>query len=229
MSIYELFPEAEKLPLFSTASTSNVNKYLTENNMEIHLFSHGEIIYSPMLKNVSVGIILDGKAHVHPFGADEKTLLKTMHKGDIFGIANLYAEDYRFPSVIISEKHTKVLFIDGDAFKRFIENDPAALKYYLRFLSQKIVYLNKKISTFTAGSAECKLALYIAENSDGKTFHSSLPMSDLAKTLGLGRASLYRALDKLIASNLINRDGMDIHITDKEGLLALASGDITQF
>ena len=160
---------------------------------------------------------------------DEKTLLKTMGVGEIFGIANLYAEDVCFPSVIIADKKATVLFIDGDAFKSFIENDSSALKCYLRFLSQKIVYLNKKIATFSASSAESKLAIYLTEYSKEDSFSLSISMSELAKTLGLGRASLYRALDKLVASELIARDGANIRIIDREDLLAIASNDIIQF
>ena len=119
--------------------------------------------------------------------------------------------------------------MEGEAFKRFIENDSSALKCYLRFMSQKIVYLNKKIATFTASNAESKLALYLTEYSVKDEFSLSVSMSELAKTLGVGRASLYRSLDKLVDSKLIERNGSDIRIINREDLLALASNDIIQF
>ena len=225
MTVYEIFPDIERLPFFKCASKDTVNKYLNENTINVRSFSTGETIYSPISKSISVGILIDGMAKVRPNG-DEKTLLKTMHVGELFGIANLYAEESSFPSIIVAEKKSKVLFIDGDVFKSFIENDPSALKCYLAFLSKKIVYLNKKIATFTASSAENKLALYLLENGTEDTLHLSVSMSELAKTLGLGRASLYRALDKLLEARLIERDGADIRIIDHENLLALASNDI---
>ena len=228
MTVYEIFPDIKKLPFFKCASNDTVNKYLNEDAIKVSSFSHGEIIYSPVSKRISVGILIEGTAKVSPNG-DEKTLLKTMGVGELFGIANLYAEDASFPSVIVAEKKAKILFIDGDAFKSFIENDPSALKCYLSFLSKKIVYLNKKIATFTASSAENKLALYLTENAKENTLHLSVSMSELAKTLGLGRASLYRALDKLLDAGLIERDGADIRMIDRENLLALASNDIIQF
>lgn len=228
MMVYEIFPEIENLPFFKYALKDNVNKYLTDDSIKVNSFSHGDIIYSPISKDISVGILMDGIAKVRPNG-DEKTLLKTLHQGEIFGIANLYAEDACFPSIVIAEKKATVLFIDGKAFKSFIENDPSALKYYLRFLSQKIVYLNKKIATFAASSADSKLALYLTEYSSENTFSLSISMSELAKTLGLGRASLYRALDKLVALELIHRNGSNIKILNRENLLALASNDIIHF
>lgn len=228
MTVYEIFPDIKKLPFFECASNDTVNKYLNESAIKVRSFSHGDIIYSPASESISVGILIEGAAKVRPSG-DEKTLLKTMNVGELFGIANLYAEDAAFPSVIAAEKKAKILFIDGDAFKSFIENDSSALKCYLRFLSKKIVYLNKKIATFTASNAESKLALYLTQNANEDMLQLSVSMSELAKTLGLGRASLYRALDKLLEAKLIERDGADIRIIDHEDLLALVSNDIIQF
>ena len=92
------------------------------------------------------------------------------------------------------------------------------------------IYLNKKISTFTAGNADCKLALYLIENNENGKLNSTLSMSALASTLGVGRASLYRAFDKLENANLIKKDGMDIFIIDSDGLLSLTACDpTTQF
>ena len=230
MTVYEIFPQIVDIPFFSIASQKNAELYLKDDKITVMSFSQGETIYSSASSDHCVGILIDGSAKVRPCGCDDKTLLKAMKIGDIFGIANLYAENSSFPSIITADKKARVMFIDGDAFKNFIENDPIALKCYLGFLSQKIVYLNKKISTFAAGSAESKLALYLIENSSEGKFISSLSMSGLANALGVGRASLYRALDKLINLNIIKKDGTDIYIIDNGGLLALTSYDhSTQF
>ena len=230
MTAYEIFPQIVNIPFFSLTSKKNAERYLKDDKINVTSFSHGEMIYSPSSANHYVGILIEGSAKVRPCGCDDKTLLKAMKIGDIFGIANLYAENSSFPSIITADKKARVMFIDGDAFKNFIENDPAALRCYLNFLSQKIVYLNKKISTFAAGSAESKVALYLIENNFEGKFRSSFSMSELANALGVGRASLYRALDKLANSNIIKKDGTDIYIIDNEGLLALTSYDhSTQF
>ena len=112
-----------------------------------------------------------------------------------------------------------MLFINGTSFRSLIENDSGALNAYLRLMSDKIVFLNKKISTLTAGSTEKKLAVFLAEHERDGAFPQSLSMSALADILNIGRASLYRALDSLEAEGLIIRDGKKIMITDKNALL----------
>ena len=159
---------------------------------------------------------------IYPNCGDEKTLLKSISKGDIFGISNLYT-DAVFPSIIVADKRASVLFIDGNAFKTFIENDANALKSYLQFLSKKIVYLNQKIATLSAGSSDAKLALYLFEHSNDGKLQLDCSMSELANTLGVGRASLYRSLDRLTCDNIIERNGFELKIADIDKLSSVAS------
>ena len=137
----------------------------------------------------------------------------------MFGVANLYSEDQPFISMITANGNCQVLFIDANAFCDLIERDSVAMRSYLAFLSKKIIFLNKKISTLTAGSTEKKLAFFLAENQHDGTFSQHVSMLAIAETLNVGRASLYRALDTLEAHGLIHRDGKTIFIPDINALL----------
>ena len=93
---------------------------------------------------------------------------------------------------------------------------------YLAFLSEKIRYLNRKIVTLTAGSAERRLAYFldtsIPENAaDIPTI--TVPMNSLAEMLNLGRASLYRAADRLSEEGFIERDGKTIKVINRKGMM----------
>ena len=200
------------------ANAENIERYFDEKSVFVKTFHSGEVIYSKDSEKRCVGMIISGKATCEPFGSKDNALLRIMQENDTFGVANLYCVNEPFPSVIVAKTATKVLFIDGDAFCRLIENDASVLKAYLSFLSNKLVYLNKKISTLTAGTTEKKLAAYILENCDDNNTLPALSMSSLADILGIGRASLYRALDELEALDLIRKDGKTISITDKNAL-----------
>ena len=215
-----LYSCIQKNRILKSASAKNIERYFDENSTFVKAFRSGEVIYSKDSKKRCVGIIISGKASCEPYGSKDNALLRIMQENDTFGVANLYCINQTFPSVITAKTAATVLFIDGDAFCRLVENDANVLKAYLAFLSNKLVYLNKKISTLTAGTVEKKLAAYILENcGDGDTL-PSLSMSALADMLGVGRASLYRALDELEALNLIRKNGKTISVTDKNALLS---------
>ncbi len=207
--------------ILSKAHPDNLKKYLSSDSVKFKSFSAGDEIYSPRSCERLVGILLYGCATVRPESEGENAILKLLRPEEMFGISNLYSQKQPFPSVITARCACEVMFIDAPAFASLIENDSGALRAYLSLLNNKIGYLNKKISTLTAGSTEKRLALYLAENQCDGEFSADLSMSALSDMLNVGRASLYRALDSLSAAGLILRDGKKILIPDKNALLNL--------
>ena len=203
--LYELIPNLKENPFFRGVSDEYIRSCFSNGKFSVKEFSKNELAYSSSDNAPTVAIIADGSAKVYSECENENALLKTLYSGDVFGIANLYAEDEPFPSRIIASSKTKILFIDGEDFKTFIENDKTALKNYLSFQAKKIVYLNRKISTLTAGNAEKKLLHFIIDHSHDNIFVSPCSMSELADMLQLGRASLYRAIDCLVENGIIEK------------------------
>ncbi len=198
-----IIPNLQSNLLFSDIPENYINEKFNNDSVIIKEFEANTIAYSSQTEPIYVGIIISGSVRVYSGWREEKALLNTLHSGNIFGIANLYDENEPFPSQIITVSNTKIAFIRGDTFKDFIENNDIAMKNYLRFLTKKIIYLNKKITTFTAGSSEKKLALFISEHTNENTFIPPCSISELSSILGIGRASLYRAIDILKENNII--------------------------
>jgi len=220
MKIYDIYPQISQNLIFKDASREVVDRYLNESTLTVKAFNTGEVIYSPENYAKSIVLILRGRAIVSSVANKERVVLKTHSAGNMFGVANLYSDEPP-PSVITAAERTEVLFIDGAAFCSVIENDKNAMRAYLAFLSKKIIYLNKEISTFTAGSAEKKLAFFLCENQADGRLELSFSMSRLAEMLGVGRASLYRALEALEAQGLVAREDKTLLIPDKDRLLKI--------
>ena len=90
---------------------------------------------------------------------------------------------------------------------------------FTEFLTDRICFLNEKIASFTGYTAESRLTMYLKEHASasadsektGTSPHILLPpLKTLAETLGVGRASLYRALDSMEENGSIKRDGRAI-------------------
>ena len=207
--------------ILRTVDEQIIEKYLPDEKLCVVEAVAGEQILSPRTTDKRVGIVLSGTVTASPGTGGHHAMLKVLGEGDIFGIANLYANSSSFPSTICAKTACSILLIDGEAFMTLIENDRSALAAYLGFLSDRIVYLNRKISTLTAGDTEKKLASFLAKNERDGEFLQNASMSAIADMLNIGRASLYRALDALSASGLIVREGKKILIPDKNALLNL--------
>ena len=218
MDIEKIHLQLKKHPIFKNAEPNNLKTYIKESSVALCSFSSDEDICSPLTDNIPVGLIISGKALVHSSDGG-KVLIKTVSEGAIFGIANLYSENAAFPTRISAKKSCKVLFISPDDVRSLIENDPSVMRAFMAFLSENIVYLNKKISSLTAGSAERRLSVYLSENAKDGVFTLTTSASTLAAMLDIGRASLYRVLDKLESDGFIERKAKTIILKNEKEML----------
>ena len=148
--------------------------------------------------------------------------MNVLGPGQCFGAASMFQEYDFYVTDIRAGKRSSVLFLPQDALMQLFGQSQRALANYLSFLTGRIFYLNRRIDAYTGGSAECRLAMYLLDNQqDGAPPTVTLPfgMNKLAELLGIGRASLYRAMETLEKKGLIAREGKCIAILKPNGLL----------
>ena len=212
--------ETEKIfksPIFEDVDDDLALKIFEKHNCQSVDFEDGDIILSQSEPSRMAGIFLSGEAIVTTADDSKNALLRFFKAGDFFGIANLFTnEDY--VSFIRAKKKCRVFFFTEDAIRELLENDKNFLYNYLVFLTGRISYLNQKIRYLTAGSAERRLALYLS-SFDSETVELEASLSSLSELLDIGRASLYRAFDTLVADGYIEKKGRTIHLLAPEAMI----------
>ena len=144
--------------------------------------------------------------------------LNTLLKGDSFGITAVFSDD-DFPTVVYARRTAEIVFITKNELMTLINRIPDIALNIIRFQNKKLAFLNKKIETFSAGSVEERLAGYLLdEYKKHGTCDLSLNRAKTADVLGVGRASLYRALDSLSEAGIITLDSKKIFIKDPNDL-----------
>ena len=209
------------LKLFEGVNKKILSSFLKNGNIEPMEYSADETILSPSEKRKKAVIFLSGAAEVYSSDEGRNLLLRTFGEGDLVGVSNLFSTD-DFPSRVIAVKRCVVLEISPESFGKILESDNRAMYNYIAFLSKKIRYLNRKIVTLTAGSAERRLAYFLDTSiPEDKTdiAEITVQMNSLCEMLNLGRASLYRAADKLTDEGFIEREGKTIKVIDRVGMI----------
>lgn len=219
MNIFERYPILNSFVILKSADREKISSFIPENSVTEHSFAAGAEIISPDMTDIPVGFLLEGSATVGSTDDGKRVLIRTVGAGAVFGVATLYSADQPFPTKISAKTPCKILFIPRVAMKALIENDSGANKEFLAFLSNRIVYLNKKINAFTAGSAERRLSLFLSDNETDGICSLDISMSALADMLDIGRASLYRALDRLTEDGFIERADKTIIVKNKKSML----------
>ena len=209
------------LKLFDKVNEKTLYSALESGDIKSREYASGEVLLSPEQKCKKAVIFLSGTADVYSADKGRALLLRTFGKGEVVGISNLFSTD-EFPSRVIASKKCRVLEISPESFGRILEDDGQAMYNFIAFLSGKIRYLNRKIVTLTAGSAERRLAYFLdtcIPESNVDMAEITVPMNSLCEMLNLGRASLYRATDKLSEEGFIKREGKTIKVIDRKGMM----------
>lgn len=177
-------------------------------------FSAGDIVYSSDSFESSLCIILSGRVVIFGAADGKSVKLRTADAGEIFGAAALFGAE-KYVSTVKASRASEVLFVGEDEMTEILSHDSACMLDYVSFLSQKIRFLNEKITAFTAKSADAAVAEYI-KNQRSDEF--PVNMSSLSRQLDIGRTSLYRSVEKLARLGAIEYDGGKIKIISKEKL-----------
>jgi CRP-like cAMP-binding protein len=128
-------------------------------------------------------------------------------------MATLFYEDEEYPSEITAESAMRIAVLPKELVEDAFEKYPEFAKAYAVLLSQKIHFLNEKLSAFSEGEAHEKLLRWILSIADGRDeFDLPCSVSKLASMVGIGRASVYRAFDQLTEEGKIIREGKKIKL-----------------
>lgn len=215
------------IPLFVNADRELLEKMLSDGT-KIANFAGGERILPEIDKKRHLAVIIKGKAQIFSNDSDRNVILRSIGKGDLFGIVGLFDENLPEISRVYAKSACTVIYIPPEALMRLIESDRKMMYSYIAFLEKRIRFLSKKIICYTAGSAERRLAYYLDsladENvmrgtSEPQTIMLGVPISTVALTLGIGRASLYRAIDTLTLDGFIRKEGKKILLLNRTEML----------
>ncbi len=171
---------------------------------QIITFEKGEEIYSPNQYEKKMGFVLSGECSVLQKHTGGDVSLKPVLPGDTFGILTIFLHEQDYPTYIRAKRRSTILFLSANDIHQLIEKNSSIALNIITFMSERITFLNKRIATYSSSSVEEKLTSYILAlcKETGKT---ELPFNkaEAAHAIGVGRASLYRALHSMCESGIV--------------------------
>lgn len=202
--------------LFDGMNADNVISYIEKCNLTA--FSSGDEIHSWKNPCGGIGVLLSGRARIVSGSGD--TLLRILKTGDLFGAASAFAMGETNRTTVIASGNCNVMIIPENVINEIISSDVSAAKRYIAFLSDRINFLNSRISTLTAGDAVAKTAGFILSletDDDGNAIIND-SLTNVASRLNMGRASLYRTIDKFETDGFLKREKDTLTILNRDGL-----------
>lgn len=170
-------------------------------------FSHSETVYTTNRFCQAFGIVLAGELTVTMHGSEgHGVVMRYLTAGQVFGVAAMFGEVESYVSEVVAKSDCIVQFISETELKELCFENPQIALNYIRFLSERIRFLNRKIHVFTCNDAIQRLYLHLQSHvtQDGSIAFSA-SMAVLARQLGIGRSTLYRSFSRLEEAGLIQK------------------------
>lgn len=193
---------------------SNIDMEYIKSGAGFIAIKKGETIMAKNRFSRCLVLIIKGSAAVSKICLDgHRAVINRLGEGDVFGMATLFYEEAEFPSEITAETPMRIAVFPKEFVEAAFSEYPEFAKAYATLLSEKIHFLNKRLSAYSEGEAHEKLLRWILSMAEGrKEFELPCSVSKLAAMVGIGRASVYRAFDLLSDEGKIRKEGKKIVI-----------------
>lgn len=183
-----------------------LEQLIKENNLKITAFSKNEIIKEEKTVCDSVGIIIEGKIKISNITySNDEYIIDILSSGSLFGENLIFSSNNFYPGNIISINKSKVIFISKKKFIEILQCNQQFLLFYLNFISNKYIELQKRIKIISQPSIKSKFIYYLQINSINNNGVKIRSITDLALYLNIPRPSLSRVILDLEKNKIIKR------------------------
>ena len=193
------------MPFFSCADET-VRRALESELSHKCEYTRGEEV---PIAAAQLGIVLRGSVKIKR----GEVILGEKTRGGSFGYACLFGGD-GVPTSLVASCDCRIIFLPSELLSDLMKSDFSLCENLLSVMGERIRFLNSKLASFTSPNACEKVWAQLSsfpKDEDGRCGGFS-GLAELSRVCGVGRATLYRALDELEAMKKISRDGKNIYI-----------------
>ena len=201
-----------RTPLFQGLPETLALRAAADRRSTLTEAARGETIYTPHAFSRSLGAVLSGRVEVRK----GELIVSVLEPGDLFGAAALFNDRTDYAARLTARTPCRLLLLPQELVEELMAASPALARQYIRYLSGRIRFLEQKINSLVAGTAEERLSCFLRAQVRDGLVPLDCSLTGLAGRLNLSRASLYRALDALEARGAIRREGRAIRVLKPE-------------
>ena len=221
----EIIAVVQACPLFAGLSREELSVLLDQSSCRIRSFGKGELVAVAGDEIGFMHIVVEG----HVTGEMVDFAGKVIKIEDIepprpLAPAFLFGEQNRYPVNITAGSDVKILSIPRDEFLKMMQSSERVLRNFVNIVSSRGQFLSNKIRFLSFTTIKGKLVQYMLElalSSKSDLFMLPLSQSMLSELFGVARPSVGRAIVELKEAGLIDADGRQVRLLDRNGLSAL--------
>lgn len=189
-----------EFPLFAGANKDVLNNFLLNAPHKISSFRKGDIVVMQDSPCRSLMLLCQGSLSARMTNSEGKEVtIEILHAPEILAPAFLYASENKFPVTLQAEEDIKIWSLSKDEFLRMMETDTRVLRNFLRNISDRSLFLSRKLNEFALQSLSTRIIGYLKRN---EVINN---VQDVAFIMGVARPSLSRTLSSMVDQGLLQK------------------------
>jgi CRP/FNR family transcriptional regulator len=190
------------------------------------VFHRGQIVFSEGDDGTGFYVVISGRVKIFKLSPEGKEqILHIFGPGDPFGEAAVFSGQH-FPANAEAMESSRIFFFPRGSFSDLIKDNPSLALNMLAILSKRLRRFANLIDDLSLKEVPGRLAahlLYLSGQSEGsEQLELNITKTQLASLLGTIPETLSRILGKMSKQGLIESDGRQIKILEREALEELA-------
>ena len=110
----------------------------------------------------SLFILCNGSVRTQMVSAEGKQLtIETLKAPQLLAPAFVFASENRFPVNIEAKEKCEILVINKNIFLEFLHQQPAVMRNFLQLVSDRTLFLSKKLNAFALQSLKSRILNYL--------------------------------------------------------------------
>lgn len=188
-------------PLFKDCSRRSIDALLQSSSNRFSTYKEGELIALQGAPCRSLYLLLEGSVCAFMTNDEGKELtVERMKAPQILAPAFIYGSENQFPVSVKAIEDSKVWIVSKDSFFTALQENDKLLKNFLRVISDRSLFLSKKLKEFALESLSTRLVSYLEHHGQVQN------LQEVAFILGVARPSLSRALALLLAQGVVRKE-----------------------
>lgn len=190
-------------------------------------YKKGEVIFNEGDPVKGIFFVYEGSVKIHKhWGEDKELILRFAKKGDIFGHRG-FGEDKNYPISATALEPLTVCFIEQDFFYATLKTNTDYLFQLMLFYAEELQESEKNMRNLAHMPVKGRLAnaLLKLESRFGLTAEGTIDIQlsrqDIASYTGTTYETVFRLLTEFTQDNVIQTDGRNITLINKEKLAQL--------
>ena len=206
MEIYDIFD----FPLFEGCNRPLLQALLDSTDSRLTQYAPGHLLALQDSPCRSLLLLCSGSLTACMTNAEGKEFkIETLKAPEVLAPAFVYGSENRFPVTLKAETACTVWSLSRERFLDIMEQDAAVLRNFLRLISDRSLFLSRKLNEFALQSLSTRVLSFLKCN---RTIQN---IQDVAFIMGVARPSLSRALSLLVEQGQVRKEGSGYVLTDK--------------